>query len=64
MLRFCFIVKISVTNKVYQTLANKTSLAYLVSPPLNPLKAYKLRNTAFLFCQQDFGDQQGLPNPC
>jgi hypothetical protein len=28
------------------------------------LKRYILRNTAFLFCQQDFGDQQGLPNPC
>ena len=38
MLRFCFIAKTSVTNKVYQILVNKTSLAYLVSPPLNTVE--------------------------
>ena len=28
------------------------------------LKLYIRRNTSFLFCPQDFGDQKGLPNPC
>ena len=45
MRRFCFVVKISVTTKVYQILATKTSLAYLV--PI-PLKAFDTASKPYL----------------